>query len=210
MPGKYTVSQATVRKKPHDKQEAILAAAAALFASRPFHEVRLEDVAARAKVGKGTVYLYWSSKEALYLALVRRGFAAVVERLHLELPGCEGRTWDEVRTVIRALIHFANDHPGVYRIMRSGGLTPEDPQLQHIRRTLTDVIHGVLLAGVKRGDLRDTEPALTTQYLLSFVRGVTLYGPAHVSTVDVERHMLELLRHGLSCKLGVRQARGRT
>ena len=71
-----------------NKADAILDAAADLFARRPFHEVRLEEIAANAKVGKGTVYLYWTSKEDVYLAVVRRGFAAVVKRVERELPIC--------------------------------------------------------------------------------------------------------------------------
>lgn len=43
--------------------DRILDVAADLFANKPFHEVKLEDIAARARVGKGTLYLYWSSKE---------------------------------------------------------------------------------------------------------------------------------------------------
>jgi AcrR family transcriptional regulator len=44
------------------KREAILETAAKLFAQRPFHEVRLEDVASAAHIGKGTVYIYFKSK----------------------------------------------------------------------------------------------------------------------------------------------------
>lgn len=181
-----------------NKPDAILDAAAALFASKPFHEVRLEDIAAIAGVGKGTVYLYWDRKEAVYLAVVRRGFAAVGERLDRELPACAGRCWDEVRTIVRALVGFAFAHPGVYRIMRSGSLTPVDAELQRIRSALTDRIERVLTAGVASGQLDDGCPALTTQYLLSFVRGALRYPPAGMTAESLEDHMLALLRRGIA------------
>lgn len=118
-----------VTKTRPTRSDAILDAAADLFAAKPFHEVRLDDIAALAQVGKGTIYLYWSSKEEVYLAIIRRGFAAVLERLDSDLPTCDGRCWDELRVVIHALLDFAFAFPGVYRIMRSGTLTPEDADL---------------------------------------------------------------------------------
>jgi AcrR family transcriptional regulator len=43
------------------KRKAITKSAARMFAARPFHEVRLDDVAASAKISKGTVYLYFKN-----------------------------------------------------------------------------------------------------------------------------------------------------
>ena len=63
------------------KREKILRAAGSLFAARPFHKVRLSDVAAEAAVGKGTVYTYFDSKEELYVAVVYLGFEQLVDRL---------------------------------------------------------------------------------------------------------------------------------
>lgn len=180
-----------------NKADAILDAAADLFARRPFHEVRLEDIAANAKVGKGTVYLYWTSKEDVYLAVVRRGFAAVVERVERELPICGDQAWDQISAILNAVIDFAFTHPGVYRIMRSGVLTPEDPELQRIRQRLTDRIEGVLRDGVASGQLSDECPALTTQYLLSFVRGAVLYPVPGMTADSLRTHVLGILRGGI-------------
>jgi AcrR family transcriptional regulator len=52
--------------------DRILDAAARLFASHRFHEAKMDDVAALAEVGKGTLYRYFQDKEALYLALLER------------------------------------------------------------------------------------------------------------------------------------------
>ena len=55
------------------KRQPILDAALDVFAERGFADARLEDVAGRAGVAKGTVYLYVSSKQALFEELVRTG-----------------------------------------------------------------------------------------------------------------------------------------
>lgn len=179
------------------KPDRILAAAAELFAVRPFHEVRLEDIAARSRVGKGTVYLYWSSKEAVYLAVIRRGFAMVLQRLEDELPRCM-TTWQRLEAIVGAIVDFAFAHPGMYSVMRSGQLTPEDPELQRIRRHVAERIEQTIRQGVVAGDLEDADPALTTQYVLSFVRGAMLYPPAGMTAGSLKAHMVRLLRSGLS------------
>ncbi|HZW29624.1 MAG TPA: helix-turn-helix domain-containing protein, partial [Isosphaeraceae bacterium] len=47
------------------KSRRIIDAAIQLFAERPYHEVRMEDIAARAQVAKGTLYLHYQDKEDL-------------------------------------------------------------------------------------------------------------------------------------------------
>jgi AcrR family transcriptional regulator len=54
-----------------DRRDAILAAALDEFASRGFEAARLDDVARRAGVAKGTIYLYFRDKESLFQELVR-------------------------------------------------------------------------------------------------------------------------------------------
>ncbi len=181
-----------------NKSDRILAAAADLFSSRPFHEVRLEDIAVKAGVGKGTVYLYWSSKEEVYMAVVRQGFTAMHERLQQDLPTCRGMCWAQIEVIVGAVVDFAFAFPAVYRLMRSGQLTPEDPELQAIRRLVTEEIERVLKAGVASGQINDPCPALTTQYLLSCVRGAMLYPPPEFSAAMLKAHLLHVLRRGLS------------
>src|SRR3569623_569339 len=59
-------------RAPEVRQAAILDAALAEFAAHGFEGARMEDVARGAKVSKGTVYLYYPPKQALFEALVRR------------------------------------------------------------------------------------------------------------------------------------------
>ena len=61
------------RQKSDDKREAILAAASVEFGERDFHQVLMDDVSARAGVGKGTLYRYFPTKEELFIATVFRG-----------------------------------------------------------------------------------------------------------------------------------------
>ena len=55
-------------------------AALELFVERGYAATRLEDVAKRAGVSKGTLYLYFDSKEELFKAVVREGLVPALER----------------------------------------------------------------------------------------------------------------------------------
>lgn len=178
--------------------DEILAAAAALFATRPFHEVRLDDVAAAAEVGKGTLYLYWHSKEDLYLAIIRQGFSQAVQRVDAHLAAEKGDSLSRLAAIIDSLVDFAFTYPDVYRIMRSGILTPEDPELQRLRATLVDRIVRVLKQGVKAGEIDDPCPALTAQYVLSFVRGALLYPPQGLTPRSLKAHLQRVLTRGIA------------
>jgi AcrR family transcriptional regulator len=57
--------------EPHQRRKAILDAALEEFAARGFAAARLDDVARRAAVAKGTIYLYFRDKESLFQELVR-------------------------------------------------------------------------------------------------------------------------------------------
>ena len=132
-----------MQRPDEKKRQCIVAAALKLFATRPFHEVRLEDVAAAAKVGKGTVYIYFKSKEHLYGSLISEGFAQLVDGLKSQLAENGEPAWDALRKIVRELVGFSVAHPYVYKLMRIGG--PEDPKeaaLVAKRRELGKLVEG--------------------------------------------------------------------
>ena len=73
-----------------DRREAILAAALDEFSARGFAAARLDDVARRAGVAKGTIYLYFRDKEALFQDLVRSVISPLIARfettVEIDLP----------------------------------------------------------------------------------------------------------------------------
>jgi AcrR family transcriptional regulator len=73
-----------------ERRDAILAAALDEFADRGFAATRLEDVARRADVAKGTIYLHFADKEALFEELIRLELSPVVAALesvsHADIP----------------------------------------------------------------------------------------------------------------------------
>jgi TetR/AcrR family fatty acid metabolism transcriptional regulator len=70
------------------KHTAILDAAYELFGSGGFYETKMSEVAERAGIAKGTVYLYFKSKEELFMAVTRRDCEDFLEQLKDKLSAC--------------------------------------------------------------------------------------------------------------------------
>src|SRR5450830_354499 len=87
------------RRKDARPQE-LLAAALDLFVERGFASTRLEDVARRAGVSKGTLYLYFTNKEELFKAVVRDSIVPVIGAAEDSIAGFEGHSADLLRKVL--------------------------------------------------------------------------------------------------------------
>jgi AcrR family transcriptional regulator len=74
-----------VRTADPAKARRIIDAAIQLFAERPYHEVRMEDIAARARVAKGTLYLHYKDKEDLFAGIMNDGLRLLVDRIEESL-----------------------------------------------------------------------------------------------------------------------------
>lgn len=83
-----------------DRRERLLLAAARCFAVLPFHAVELETVAREAGVGKGTIYLYFRSKELLYRAAVEHCLDGVMGRVSER-----ARSHERIEAYLDALLH---------------------------------------------------------------------------------------------------------
>lgn len=87
----------------------ILAAASALFTEKGFAATRMDDVAQRAGVSKGTLYLYFPSKEELFKALVRTAIVPSVDRFAALVPAFPGSAADLIRLIVTTVGTITRD-----------------------------------------------------------------------------------------------------
>lgn len=69
------------RRDPEARRQAILEAGLAIFAAEGFQTTKLDDVAEKAGVAKGTIYLYFNDKQDLFEQIARDAIAPVIARL---------------------------------------------------------------------------------------------------------------------------------
>lgn len=89
------------QRRKEARPAELMAAALELFVEKGFVGTRLEDVAARAGVSKGTLYLYFDSKEALFKAVIQEGILPLLEEGAGLVDGFKGKAADLLRALIR-------------------------------------------------------------------------------------------------------------
>ena len=73
------------RSKREERAERILDAAVTLIERWGYNKTTIDDIAKQAGVAKGTIYLHWKTREALFLALLTREYLTIVEQLRQRL-----------------------------------------------------------------------------------------------------------------------------
>jgi AcrR family transcriptional regulator len=186
-----------MRLRDENKRKVIVQTAIRLFSEQPFHKVRLDDVAAAAGVGKGTVYIYFKNKEDLYYSMVYDGLADLVERLDLQLKAHTTSFEDRIRVVVSAIVDFSVQHPRLFEVMRTVGVPDATSAWDHKRQELAGLVESVIRQGAQAGECVDRHPEYTGVYITGMVRAVMLYGPKDVDSKALTDHILTLLLKGI-------------
>ncbi len=95
----------------------LLAAAEEEFGGKGFHAASVSSITSRAGVGQGTFYLYFRSKEEIFVTLVREIGRTLRRRMSAAATAASGHLEAE-RLGLRAFLRFTHEHPGLLRIVQ--------------------------------------------------------------------------------------------
>src|SRR5919112_1017853 len=109
------------RRLPEERPAQIVEAALAEFGERGLAGARLDDIARRAGVAKGTIYLYFPNKEALFKEMVRHTVVARLEQAEVELDALTGTGPEQVREYMRRWWAYLEtpEFQTVYRLLHA-------------------------------------------------------------------------------------------
>ena len=133
----------------------ILEAALASFAEKGFAATRMDDIAARAGISKGTIYLYFDSKDAVFKALARGSIGAQLAAVRAHVNAFQGSSAELLRFVLGTMGHFlsTSDRVVLVRVLLAeAGNFPELAEFW--RREIVDQGLGLLESIVQRGQAR--------------------------------------------------------
>jgi len=158
------------RADPHRRAD-ILAAARAVFLAEGYADVRVTEIAARAGVAVGTLYLYFDSKEAIAFALVDDVVARMGERLAPSLAHLD--TSAGVAALVHEALAFASLEQHIMRLLpadillRKASAPPVAPS--PARRRLHEALSRALAEGMRRGTIRPYDPAVLAEAVAGLV-----------------------------------------
>ncbi len=187
-----------MRTKSPIQAEKILDAAARLFARHRFHEARMDDIAAAATVGKGTVYRYFKDKEELYLALLERAACGISARLREETSHA-GDPRARLEGVIRAILGYFDDNPHLFDLIQHAEVTSRPEALlpwHRWRDEVGDRVREIFQDAHRTGAFRVTDPELASLIFLGGLRSVIRFG-ARPRPADIARRITDLFLEGV-------------
>ena len=101
-----TIAEPRWRRLPEERPGQILTAALAVFGERGLAAARLEDVAKRAGLSKGTIYLYFPNKEELFREMVRHHVVSAIEEREQLVSSASGSASDVLDEYLRSYWKF--------------------------------------------------------------------------------------------------------
>src|SRR5438477_3615946 len=151
-------------RRKEERAPQILEAALACFSEKGFAASRMEDIARRAGISKGTIYLYFESKEAVFKALAQRVVGSRIADIAALVQAFEGPTPDLLRLVLGKVgsIVSSGDVAVLPRmVLAEAGNFPELAQTW--RREVVDrglaLWEAIIRRGQARGEFNALEPA---------------------------------------------------
>lgn len=149
-----------------EKREHILQAATEIFSQYGFHKATVEQIAEAAQIGKGTVYLYFSSKRELFRGVVFEGFLKLFEEIETKLSQ-KKTLLDKLYEFVLLQVAFFDNHRDLANILtREQGNF--DPELQKAFWGLEEryhcLIEKIIQKGMNEGCIKDMDVKKTTLF----------------------------------------------
>jgi AcrR family transcriptional regulator len=186
----------------------ILDAARTVFAKKGFHETTVEEIAEAAGVAKGTVYLYYRSKQEIYFEALRFGFASLIKTLEREIEETAGVD-QKLRAFIAAKLDYCETNRDFFKIYYSElGKIPIHPgaintTFKALYFEQAQLLEAMLKAGAKEGVIRKAAHNRTALAVLDVIRGVVterLLGWSKSSVEQDVEFIFNLIWKGISVR----------
>jgi len=157
------------RRLPEERPKQILSAALAEFGERGLAAARLDDIAKRAGLSKGTIYLYFPNKEALFQEVIRQTVVAKIEKSERELTGAASAT-EEIKTFMRNYWAFirSTEFAPVFRLIHAEIHHFPDLARFYASEVVSRgqrLIASVIQRGIDSGEFRQMDPSVAARML---------------------------------------------
>jgi AcrR family transcriptional regulator len=197
------------RRRPEHRPQQIIEAALEVFGECGLAKTRLQDIASRAGVSKGTIYLYFPNKEELFREMIRQ--TAVANIALGEKIAAQGTPTDQLRAAMRAYWDFVCSpvFSTIHRLVL--GELHQFPDLaefyaNEVTARGLRLLSGIIRRGVDTGEFREIDPMVAARMLVALTvmngiwrdkhTGVPLL--CHKKDEDVFREMAHFYLHSIT------------
>ena len=198
------------RRRAEARPRELLDAALAEFVARGYAATRLEEVARRAGVSKGTLYLYYANKAELFKAVVRQALVANFEQAEAAMAIRRGSARERLVFYLTEFTRRVSESElsGIPKlVLAEAGNFPEIARFYHeeVVQRARRMIQETLLQGMASGEFRSLDPDHAWRVVIApLLLGILWkhsFQAFEPEELDFERHLachLDLLFNGLA------------
>jgi AcrR family transcriptional regulator len=200
------------------RRDQIITAAAECFARAGYHATTMADIAEAAGVSKGTPYLYFPGKEALFIALYEAWDCGLAARVDAAIGALAEPARHSPRRVLAAVASaiaaYVTGSPQTCRVlMEATTLAAYEPaiaaKVQAANAATGDQLTGLFQAGVAAGEWpADTDPALRARLFTAGLYGLMAQWHTAPGSFSLETAMAALAGPGAAGPGGERATQG--
>ena len=198
------------------RRAQILAVATEVFAEKGYHDARIDDIVVRAGIARGTFYLYFSDKRAIFEELVIGFLARLDARIErIELADDAPRHMNEIAENLQRVFALFAAEPAMSRVLLTGAVGVDadfDRRLQGFYDEVTAMLTRALTLGASAGLVRPGDARLRAHCLTGLMKECLHQLMRPDTDIDPEallRAMLDLVGDGLFTEIS-RRAAGRS
>jgi AcrR family transcriptional regulator len=171
----------TRRRRKAERPQEIVEAAFAEFSRNGYATTTLDQIAERAGVTKGTIYVYFENKEHLFISMVREITKATLDTVHEMFATHDGSTAELLRAQFAFIYaHIVEDRRRREVLRMLIAEAPRFPELadryhQDILRPCLDMLRQAIRRGVERGEFRNSAIVDQPQVVIAPIALVDLW-----------------------------------
>lgn len=160
-----------------ERRRQILTAAKTVFAEAGYHGASINAIIERAQIARGTFYLYFESKAAVFDSILDQALSDLrtrIRRIAVDDPAAPPPQVQLRDQVVATLEYIVSDRP-LALLLLSAGHTPDAEAAERLDQffaEVRDLLRRALETGMEIGLLRPCQPPLVAAAMLGMIRGV--------------------------------------
>lgn len=184
------------RVKTADKENAILEAASRVFAQRAFHEVLIEEIAAEAGIGKGTIYRYFETKDDLYFATALYGLDFLAAALE-KASSPEGSSAERLERIATEILSFFWDRRYLVALLARYERADREAGFLKRRESILRLVQEAILSGIERREFRGIDARIGAELFLGMTRSANLFRRKEDTLPELVAHIMGVFLAGV-------------
>ena len=187
-----------------ERTSQIITAAEGVFSKKGFSEARMEDIAEETGLSKGTLYLYFKSKNDIIIAILDRIFQRefqVIEQIDISKTNAVDAIWLFVDTIVKDIKYFLRAMPIAYEFLALAfrNKTVQKALKVYVNRYM-NILMPIIQHGIESGEFKDVDAQEVAIAMGAVLEGTILIWVYDKSLVNPEVHIrsgITLLMDGI-------------